>query len=177
MRAFAGAAQFNHLEPRFYQLDRDREFAFDFAQVTNAIDEATVLAMTNSPHNPTGALLRTEDCAALAHRLSDKGVSLLRSRCFDPIILAIPTHRQTGIDNVIVVGDMSRPFRCPVFGWGGSSTPIGIGEREWFEHAATSLGVVRQSWRGLRCTPCAVARRSSTAPLRSHRKTSNSYVD
>jgi aspartate/methionine/tyrosine aminotransferase len=111
--AFAGTARFTRLEPRFYQLVREQGFGLDSEQATAAVDEGTVLVLANSPHNPTGALLSGEDCAALAHKLHDKGVPLLVDEVFHPIYFGHANSSAAGIENVIVIGDMSKALSMP----------------------------------------------------------------
>jgi aspartate/methionine/tyrosine aminotransferase len=111
--AFAGIAQFVHLTPRFYPLPRDRGFAPDPAEVAAMADGQTVAALANSPHNPSGAVLETADCLALAQALGSKGVSLLVDEVFHPVYFGEPKPSAAGIENVIVIGDMSKALSLP----------------------------------------------------------------
>jgi aspartate/methionine/tyrosine aminotransferase len=111
--AFAGTAQFTHLEPRHYRLLRDQGFRIDLEQLVASADEQTVLAVTNSPQNPTGALLEAADCQALAQALGEKGVPLVVDEVFHPIYFGEAEPSAAGIDNVIVIGDMSKALSMP----------------------------------------------------------------
>ncbi|WP_229668083.1 pyridoxal phosphate-dependent aminotransferase [Stakelama pacifica] len=111
--AFAGTAQFVHLEPRYYPLSRDCGFGIDPAQVGALADAQTVVTLVNSPHNPSGAVLETPDCVSLAHALASKGVPLLLDEVFHPVYFDAPRRSAAGIENVIVTGDMSKALSLP----------------------------------------------------------------
>lgn len=111
--AFAGTAQFTHLEPRFYRLRRERGFKVDPGEVAEAADDETVLALANSPHNPTGTWLEPGDCAALAQALGAKGVPLVVDEVFHPVYFGDAGSSAAGIENVIVMGDASKALSMP----------------------------------------------------------------
>lgn len=111
--AFAGTAQFVHLDPRHYALSRDRGYAVDPDQVAAMADSRTVAALANSPHNPTGTVLEAADCACLAQALGCKGVPLLVDEVFHPVYFDASRPSAAGIGNVIVTGDMSKALSLP----------------------------------------------------------------
>lgn len=111
--SFAGTAQFSCLEPRYYRQRRDHGFSLDPARIAAMADAKTVLALANSPHNPTGAVLRSGDCAALAGELGGKGVPLLVDEVFHPVYFGDQNRSAAGIENVIVIGDMSKALSMP----------------------------------------------------------------
>lgn len=111
--AFTGAALAAQLEPAYYELPRDKAFEIDVAEVAASVDDRTILAVTNTPQNPTGALLPTAHCIALAAQLGEKGVPLLVDEVFHPVYHGDANSSAAGIANVIVVGDMSKAFSMP----------------------------------------------------------------
>jgi aspartate/methionine/tyrosine aminotransferase len=111
--AFAGTAQFVHLEPRYYALSRDRGFGFDAAKVAAMVDGQTVATMANSPHNPSGAVLEAAACVSLAQALGGKGVPLLVDEVFHPVYFGDANPSAAGVGNVIVIGDMSKALSMP----------------------------------------------------------------
>lgn len=111
--AFAGAAQFVHLDPRYYQLSRERGFGIDPAQVAAMLDQQTVAVLANSPHNPSGAVLEPADCASLASALQSRGVPLIVDEVFHPIYFGDVRPSAAGTENVIVIGDMSKALSMP----------------------------------------------------------------
>lgn len=111
--AFAGAAAAARLELRPYRLDRERGFAFDGDAIASTADGGTVLAVVNSPHNPTGAVMTRHEYAALADALGERGIPLLADEVFHPIYSGAPNPSAAGIGNVIAVGDMSKALAMP----------------------------------------------------------------
>jgi aspartate/methionine/tyrosine aminotransferase len=111
--SFAGTARFTHLEPRYYRCLRDQRFSIDLEQVVAMADSKTVLVVANSPHNPTGAVLGTQTCTALAERLGGKGVPLVVDEVFHSVYFGEHHQSAAGIDNVIVIGDMSKALSMP----------------------------------------------------------------
>jgi aspartate/methionine/tyrosine aminotransferase len=111
--AFAGIARATHLEPTYYRLDRTAGFTLDPQQVAKLADVDTIVVAANSPHNPTGALLRVEECATLTAALAEKGVPLLVDEVFHPIYFETGNRSAAGLGNVIVIGDMSKAFSMP----------------------------------------------------------------
>jgi len=111
--AFAGTARFVHLTPLPYPLPRDRGFRLDPARVAAMADSQTVVALANSPHNPSGAVLERAECESLAQALGSKGVPLLVDEVFHPVYFGEPKTSAAGIENVIVIGDMSKALSLP----------------------------------------------------------------
>ena len=111
--AFAGAAAAMRLQLRHYRLERQRAFGLDAGAVAGETDDNTVLVVTNSPHNPTGAVIPHGECAALAGALGERGIPLLVDEVFHPIYFGEPNPSATTIGNAIVVGDMSKALAMP----------------------------------------------------------------
>jgi len=111
--AFAGAAAATFQELRDYRLERSHGFALDAGAVACETDDNTVLVVTNSPHNPTGTVVPHGECTALAHALGERGIPLLVDEVFHPIYFGEPNKSATAIENVIVVGDMSKALAMP----------------------------------------------------------------
>jgi aspartate/methionine/tyrosine aminotransferase len=111
--AFAGAGAAMRLPPRLYRLDRERGFGLDADAVAGEADDETVLVVANSPHNPTGAIVPHGECAALADALGEKGTPLLVDEVYHPIYFGEPNPSAATLENVIVVGDMSKALALP----------------------------------------------------------------
>jgi len=111
--AFAGVATAMGLGLRYYRLERQRSFTLDAGEIASETDDDTVLVVANSPHNPTGAVISHGDCAALARALGEHGVPLLMDEVFHPVYFGEPNRSAAGIDNVIIVGDMSKALSMP----------------------------------------------------------------
>jgi aspartate/methionine/tyrosine aminotransferase len=66
--------------------------------------------VTNSSHNPTGALLRWDDCISLSLTLRAKGIPLLVDEVFHPVYFSGANPTAAGLENVVVIGDVSKAF-------------------------------------------------------------------
>ena len=111
--AFAGAAQTAHLTARYYRLDREREFRLDQEEIEHLVDDETLLVVANSPQNPTGAVLKYDDRVTLSRSLAERAVPLLVDEVFHPVYFGERPSSAAGMDNVIVIGDMSKAFSLP----------------------------------------------------------------
>jgi methionine aminotransferase len=64
----------------------------DWDQVRSLIGPRTRMIIINSPHNPTGSLLATEDLAALAEVTRDTGIVVLSDEVYEHIVFAGARH-------------------------------------------------------------------------------------
>lgn len=124
--AFGGVAAVSNLEVRFYRLARETGFSFDPSLVQNLVDDETTLVVANSPQNPTGGLFPRVDAARLADRLRERGVPLLVDEVFHPIYFDSDRPSSAGLENIIVVGDMSKALSLPGLriGWIVDRDPV-----------------------------------------------------
>jgi len=72
--------------------DDDPDFRIDWQQVADSITDRTRLIVVNSPHNPTGAILKADDLDALADVVRDTGVYLLSDEVYEHIIFDGAEH-------------------------------------------------------------------------------------
>jgi aspartate/methionine/tyrosine aminotransferase len=93
---------------RAYPLSRDEDYRCGPEQVLAAADAATVLALVNTPHNPTGAVVAAEAIAALASSLGARGVPLIVDEVYHPLHFGGSFASAAPIPNVIAMGDMSK---------------------------------------------------------------------
>ena len=61
------------------------DFSVDWDRVADALSDKTRLIITNTPHNPTGALWSEQDIAALGSLISDKPVYLVADEVYEHI--------------------------------------------------------------------------------------------
>jgi aspartate/methionine/tyrosine aminotransferase len=73
-----------------------------------ATDEDTVLALVNTPHNPTGAIMTANEIKELAAALAQKAVPLIVDEVYHPLYFGEPQPSAAPIDNVLAIGDMSK---------------------------------------------------------------------
>jgi len=103
--ALAGAWQ---LQVKTYALRRENAFRQSADDVLHAVDKHTVLALVNTPHNPTGSVIERSEIERLARALGQRAVPLIVDEVYHPLYFGSDLKSAACIDNVIVVGDMSK---------------------------------------------------------------------
>ncbi len=83
--AFPVAARAWGLDVRTYALSRERGFEHTARAIEAAVDDTTRLVLLNSPHNPSGVVVPTEEMAALGEMLAARGVLLAVDEVFHPL--------------------------------------------------------------------------------------------
>jgi len=123
---FGGAPATSYLKVRSYRLARESRFQFDDEAVRDVVDSETTLVVANSPQNPTGGLLPRADAALLAAGLGEQGIPLLVDEVFHPIYFDRDRPSCAGLENVIVIGDMSKALSLPGLriGWVVDRDPV-----------------------------------------------------
>jgi len=111
--AFDAVASAWGLKTKHYALKRENGFAQSADAVLAAAGPECVLALVNSPHNPTGAVMPRHEIQRLASELKRKGARLIVDEVYRPLYLGKPEASAAGIDNVIVVSDMSKALSLP----------------------------------------------------------------
>lgn len=96
-----------------YLLRRDNGFKQRSSDVLGAVDDDTVLALVNTPHNPTGAVMPHSEIVSLAGELSQRGIPLIVDEVYHPLYFGAPQPSAASLDNVMVIGDMSKALSLP----------------------------------------------------------------
>jgi aspartate/methionine/tyrosine aminotransferase len=111
--AFAALAGAWQLRVNAYALPRSDGYRQDASLVNDAIDDRTALALVNTPHNPTGAMFPRPELAPLAAELGERGIPLVVDEVYHPLYFGEAPRSAAGIENVIVIGDMSKALSLP----------------------------------------------------------------
>ncbi|MEP9388839.1 pyridoxal phosphate-dependent aminotransferase [Mesorhizobium sp. KR9-304] len=93
---------------RHVRLSRDNGFRQHAADVLDAVDESTVFALVNTPHNPAGTIMPRDGIEELAAALHRKGVPLVVDEVYHPLYFGKPQPSAASLSNVIAMGDMSK---------------------------------------------------------------------
>ncbi len=96
-----------------YPLCRDNGFKQRCSDVLEAIDDDSVLALVNTPHNPTGAVMPHGEIVSLAAELSRRGIPLVVDEVYHPLYFGAPQPSAASLDNVMVICDMSKALSLP----------------------------------------------------------------
>lgn len=78
--------------PVFVKL-RHPDYHIDWDEVAGAVHDRTRLIILNSPHNPTGAVLREDDMAALIRIIRDRDIFILSDEVYEHIIFDGVAHQ------------------------------------------------------------------------------------
>ncbi len=111
--AFGALAGAWGLSVRNYHLRVNESFTQTADLVMSAVGTRCVLALVNSPHNPTGSVMARGEVERLAAALKSKGAPLIVDEVYHPLYFGAPGRSAADIDNVIVVGDMSKALSLP----------------------------------------------------------------
>lgn len=106
--AFAAMAGAWRLGVRRYALAAKDGYACRAADLVAASDAETVLALVNTPHNPTGVVVSRGEIEKMAAGLAERGAPLIVDEVYHPLYFAPPTPSAASIANVIVMGDTSK---------------------------------------------------------------------
>ncbi len=96
------------LEVRRAILSRDDGFRQTADGVLALADNATALALVNTPQNPVGTTMPRDDIERLATALESRGAPLIVDEVYHPLYFDEPRASAAGIRNVNAIGDMSK---------------------------------------------------------------------
>jgi aspartate/methionine/tyrosine aminotransferase len=108
--AFAVMSRAWGLAVNTYELERAHGFTLSADQVLAAVNKGTRLALVNSPHNPTGAVMPASELARLAAALEERGIPLIVDEVYHPAYFGAAMDSAAKLANTIVVGDFSKAY-------------------------------------------------------------------
>ena len=96
------------LEPRFYRLRREHDFAIEIDVVKSLVDDKTKFILVNSPHNPTGAVLSNAQMRELHDFAVARGIQFVSDEVYHPIYHGTETNSAAVLPHAIVLGSFSK---------------------------------------------------------------------
>ena len=96
------------LEIRRYHLRAEDGFQMDLDEIRKLVDGSTKLVLVNSPHNPTGTVLREAEVAALDDFCAERGVQLVCDEVYHPIYHGPAVATSARLPHVTVLSDFSK---------------------------------------------------------------------
>ncbi|WP_394890950.1 pyridoxal phosphate-dependent aminotransferase [Mesorhizobium sp. AaZ16] len=106
--AFEAMANVWGLGARHYNMAREGNYRQSARDVLAAADGETVLALVNTPHNPTGAIMSPDETGTLAAALAERRVPLIVDEVYHPLYFGARPPSAASMSNVLVIGDMSK---------------------------------------------------------------------
>ncbi|WP_430413024.1 methionine aminotransferase [Kordia sp.] len=76
---------------------KGKEFSMDWNEVRSKINDNTKLMIINTPHNPSGTVLSTEDMATLSSILENTNIILLSDEVYEHIIFDGAQHQSAAL--------------------------------------------------------------------------------
>ncbi len=96
------------IEVREYRLRRDAKYRVDFDEIERLVDTRTRLLLVNSPHNPTGAILREHEMRRLHDFAADRGIQFVSDEVFHPIYHGSAGASAASLPKATIIGDLSK---------------------------------------------------------------------
>jgi len=95
-------------------------FAIDWQRVRDAVTPSTRMILVNSPHNPSGAVLSSDDLDTLAEITRDTGIVVLSDEVYEHIVYDGARHESVLrhpelAERSIVVSSFGKTYHCT--GW------------------------------------------------------------
>jgi methionine aminotransferase len=78
--------------PRAYQLTYP-DYSIDWNEIENMVNDKTKMIIINTPHNPTGTILRQSDLEALEAIVADKDIVVLSDEVYEHLIYDNEQHQ------------------------------------------------------------------------------------
>ncbi|MGZ3340919.1 MAG: aminotransferase class I/II-fold pyridoxal phosphate-dependent enzyme, partial [Reyranella sp.] len=123
-------------EPRYVALDRkpDGRWTLDLQKVFDAVDERTRAIFVNSPGNPTGWTMSSDEQRALLDFAKKRGVWIMADEVYARLIYTRPVApsvlEQAGPDDpLIVLNSFSKPWAMTGWRVGWLTHPAHLGEQ------------------------------------------------
>ncbi len=98
---------------RHYALDSSCGFAQTAAGVLAAADASTRAVFVNSPHNPTGSVMSSDEQRKLALALAERGIVLIVDEVYHPLYFSGAQPSAAALPNTIVLGDFAKALSIP----------------------------------------------------------------
>jgi aspartate/methionine/tyrosine aminotransferase len=98
---------------RHYPLDAARGFAQCADDVLQTVDASTRAVFVNTPHNPTGSVMSTDEQRKLAGTLADRGIVLIVDEVYHPLYFSGSQPSAAALPNTIVLGDFAKALSIP----------------------------------------------------------------
>ncbi|MFO7945576.1 MAG: pyridoxal phosphate-dependent aminotransferase [Armatimonadota bacterium] len=100
-------------------LREENEFRLDANELTDLVTDRTSMIIINSPHNPTGGVLTTDDLEAIGQVAIENDIMVMSDEPYEKILYEGEHHSIAAVDGMqertIILDCMSKPFAMT--GW------------------------------------------------------------
>ncbi|HWX40913.1 MAG TPA: aminotransferase class I/II-fold pyridoxal phosphate-dependent enzyme [Blastocatellia bacterium] len=98
------------IETRLYHVRRENGFQIDPDEIKRLADSNTKLILVNSPHNPTGSVMSSEELRLLHDFALERGIPFVVDEVYHPIYHGTTPASAAELPNATVLGDFSKAF-------------------------------------------------------------------
>lgn len=130
------AAKLVRAEPRYVALDRkpDGRWALDLQKLFDRVDERTRAIFVNSPGNPTGWTMTSEEQRAILDFARQRGLWVMADEVYARLIYTRPVapsflEQARPDDPLLVLNSFSKPWAMTGWRVGWLTHPAGLGEQ------------------------------------------------
>jgi len=96
-----------------YELQPQQEFAQTADGVLAVVDDSTRVVFVNTPHNPSGSVMRTGELRRLAELLAARDIPLVVDEVYHPLYHGPEAASAANLPNTIVLGDFAKALSIP----------------------------------------------------------------
>ena len=116
---YSSVAKYTAIKPVYVPLKPENEYRMQPIDIDNAITSKTKAILINSPHNPTGAVLKKKDVIQIAEIARDKGIYLISDEVYSRMIFHSKHYSPSFLDEckerTLIINSMSKIFAMS--GW------------------------------------------------------------
>ena len=123
-------------EPRFVALERSKDgvFSLDLQKIFDAVDDRTRAIFVNSPGNPTGWTMTSDQQRALLEFTRQRGIWIMADEVYARLIYDHPVapsflDHATADDAVLVLNSFSKPWAMTGWRVGWLTHPAALGDQ------------------------------------------------
>jgi len=117
-------------KPVLVETDESRNFALTAEMVAKAVSPRTKLIILNSPSNPSGAVMKPEDMAAIIRMAHERGIWIASDECYVYLNYAsrnfsagsLVEHR----DRMVILGSLSKTYAMTGWRLGYALAPAAV---------------------------------------------------
>jgi aspartate aminotransferase len=117
--SFKDMVQYSGGKPVFVETDETQDFRLTAEMVERAVTPKTKLIILNSPSNPSGAVMASEDMKAIARMAHERGIYVISDECYVYLNYTGEEFSLGGLTEVkerlLVVGSLSKTYAMT--GW------------------------------------------------------------
>ena len=127
---YNSVVKYTGIIPKYVPLKAENGFRIQAPDIKEAITEKTKAILINSPHNPTGAVLRKKDVIQVAELAEECGLYLISDEVYGRIVFQSrhysPSYLDKCEERTIIINSMSKVFAMSGWRMGYAIGPVPV---------------------------------------------------